>query len=313
MRVGQRLFLAVLPAILGVFTVAALAYFGQYARSAPAALIVIAIVVSLASLIVAWHNTRYVAQRIEQLASEARQNRSAHTDELDDIEHAVRETRAQAEQRTATYLRLLDEVLRVVPARLEESQLPLHILLDSPFGELNENQEELLGAAQAAVEVADLEVRRLGKLLELERGAVKFVIQPVGVTELLRAPLAIAAARAEKHGVGHEWHVPTTMPRVLVDLSHMQEALTSALGHAIDRSTEGERVVLNVGESADGSHVQLNVTHGAKGRAFSCDDLLSQRTIELQGGSLRDDDGSTMIELSAEQLNGLSRARPWIP
>jgi hypothetical protein len=309
LRVSQRLCLAVIPAVLGVFTVAALAYFGQYARSAPAALILIAIVAALASLIVAWRNTRYVAQRIEQLAAEARQNHSAHTDELDDIEHAVRETRAQSEQRTATYVRLLDEVLRVVPARLEESQLPLHILLDSPFGELNENQEELLGAAQSAVEDADLEVRRLRKLLDLERGAVSFLIQPVGVAELLRAPLAIAAARAHKRGVGYEWHVPTTMPRVLVDLSHMQEALTSALGHAIDRSADGERIVLNVGELPDGSHVQLTVRHGARGRAFSCDDLLSQRTIELQGGALRDDDGSTTIDLPAEQLSGLSRVR----
>jgi signal transduction histidine kinase len=304
MRVGQRLFLAVIPAVLGVFTVVALAYFGQYARTAPLALIIIAIIAAIASLVVAWRNTRYVAQRIEQLAGEARQNHVAHTDELDDIEHGVRETRALAEQRSAMYVKLLNEVLRVVPARLEESQLPLHILLESPFGELNENQEELLGAAQSAVEAADLEVRRLRKLLDLEQGAIAFVIQPVGIAELLRAPLAIAAARADKRGVGHDWSVPTTMPRVRVDLSHMQEALTSALGHAIDQTPDGERVVLKVTEAPDGARVVLTISHGSRGGDFSTERLLAQRTIELQGGAMRDIDGSTTIELSAERLDG---------
>ena len=65
MKVGQRLFFAVIPAVLGVFTVAALAYFGQYEHTAPEALVLIAIIASVASLVVAWRNTRYVAQRIE--------------------------------------------------------------------------------------------------------------------------------------------------------------------------------------------------------------------------------------------------------
>ncbi|MEO7038777.1 MAG: hypothetical protein ABI446_01540 [Gemmatimonadaceae bacterium] len=302
MKVSQRLYLAVVPAILGVFTVAALAYFGQYARTAPEALVVVAIVATVTSLVVAWRNTRYVAQRIEQLAGEARQNRTAHTDEFDDIALGVRAARALAEERTATYVRLLTEVLRVMPARLQESQLPLHILLDSPFGELNDNQEELLGAAQSAVEAADLEIRRLRKLLDLERGAVTFVIKPVGMIELMRAPLAIAAARADKRSVGHEWNVPPTMPRVLVDLSHVQEALTSALGRAIDATAEGERVVLSVAESADGEFVTVTIAHGAHAVELSSESLLAERTISLQGGSLRDDNGLTEIKLSAERL-----------
>ncbi|MBA2683676.1 MAG: hypothetical protein H0U66_04225 [Gemmatimonadaceae bacterium] len=309
MKVSQRLFLAVIPAVLGVFTVAALAWFGQYAHSAPEALVIVAIVAAVGSLVVAWRNTRYVAQRIELLASEARQNRSAHADELDDIELGVRDARALAEERTATYVRLLDEVLRVVPAKLQESQLPLHILLDSPFGELNDNQEELIGAAQGAVEAADIEIRRLQRLLDLERGAVPFVIQPVGVAELLRAPLAIAAARADKRNVGHEWSVPTTMPRVLVDLSHVQEAITSALGLAIDQTAEGERVVVTVRESEDESRVTVTIAHGSRAREFSIEGLIAERTIALQNGSMRHENSSTVIELRAERLNARSAIR----
>lgn len=317
MKVGQRLFLAVIPAVLGVCAVAALAYWGQYARSAPQALILVAMVASLVSLVVAWRNTRYVAQRIEQLAARVEQGERppSDRDELDDIERHVRDARAEAtrqleaaEQRAAAYDRLLDEVLRVVPARLEETQLPLHILLENPFGELNDNQEELLGAAQSAVETADIEVRRLRKLLDLERGGVTFTIQPVGVPELLRPPLAIAAARADKRGVSHEWSVAATLPRVLVDLSHAQEALTSALGRAIDRTASGETISVRTDEAQDGSRVTITIAHGTVACTISSEDLLARRTIELQGGALRDGVAATTIELPAERLGRSSSA-----
>ena len=47
MRVGQRLFVAVVPAVLGVCLVAALAYWGQYGRTAPAGLLVVALAASV--------------------------------------------------------------------------------------------------------------------------------------------------------------------------------------------------------------------------------------------------------------------------
>src|SRR5262249_27801738 len=68
MRVGQRLFLAVTPAVLGVLLVAALAYWGQRFRAAPEWVIVVAAAAVIASLVLAWQNTRYVARRIERIA-----------------------------------------------------------------------------------------------------------------------------------------------------------------------------------------------------------------------------------------------------
>ena len=58
MRVGQRLFLAVLPAIVGLLTVAGLAYFGEYAHEAPEWLVALALAASLGSAALAWRNTR---------------------------------------------------------------------------------------------------------------------------------------------------------------------------------------------------------------------------------------------------------------
>ncbi|HXT48509.1 MAG TPA: hypothetical protein VN717_07690 [Gemmatimonadaceae bacterium] len=208
--------------------------------------------------------------------------------------------------RSETYLRLLEDLLCILSARLEESQLPIHILLESPFGELNENQEELLGAARNAIEAADIEVRRLRKLLDLERGAVSMAQQPMGVAELLRAPLAIAAARAEKAGVSYRWNVPIELPRVIVDPTHMPEALTSQLGIAIARSTPGETLLVEAREVADGSRVTISVSHGAGANALTADGLLARRMIELQGGTIADSARATIIELSAERLSASS-------
>ena len=68
-RTSQRLFLAVIPAVVGVLAVAGLAYWGQYAQRAPHIVVIIAAVAAVGSLVMAWYNTRYVAQRIAQLAA----------------------------------------------------------------------------------------------------------------------------------------------------------------------------------------------------------------------------------------------------
>ena len=87
MRVGARLFLSLVPAILGVFTVAGLAYRGQYDRQAPHVLVITAVIASVASLIMTWVNTRYVANKVKKLAEGT--PGEGPGDELDRIEQTV--------------------------------------------------------------------------------------------------------------------------------------------------------------------------------------------------------------------------------
>src|SRR6185436_12187733 len=140
MRVGTRLYFAVLPAVLGVLTVAGLAYWGERGRQAPSTVIVIAVVASVASLVIAWRNARYVARRIAQLAharrsptvSERATLGDGSADELDDIEATVThldsavvsarlagDQRARvAELRAAEYADLLDGAVRSMGSSL---------------------------------------------------------------------------------------------------------------------------------------------------------------------------------------------------
>ncbi|HXE61408.1 MAG TPA: hypothetical protein VN607_11915, partial [Gemmatimonadaceae bacterium] len=241
MRVGQRLVLAVTPAVVGLLIIAALASAGR-ARAAPDVILWIAVAAALATIVVAWASTRSVAARIERLAAAlASQRRGAplpndgdgalRADELDVIEArmqglatavaAARDDGTRRErmagERANEYATLIDDITGLMGTRIEEAQLPLHILLSSPFGALNENQEEMLSAAQSAVDSADVELRRLRKLVELDRGALTPVIQPIGLGELLRPALAIAQSRAVSASVQLHLDISDRAPRVLAD------------------------------------------------------------------------------------------------
>ena len=87
MKISHRLFLGVIPSVVGLFTVAGLAYWGQYHHTAPEMVVWAAGAATIISLVVAWRETRYVAHRVERLASTKFGDEEA--DELDVIEQRV--------------------------------------------------------------------------------------------------------------------------------------------------------------------------------------------------------------------------------
>ena len=339
MRVGQRLFLAVIPAILGVFTVAGLAYWGEYAHQAPRGLIIVAIIAAILSLVMAWYNTRYIARRVEGLAERTtgkqvlatqrqllRELASAVTggvlphsggpDELDTIESTVADLRdavkrirtegeqriKEAETRETEYTMLIDEVVRLIATRLEEAELPLHVLLSSPFGSLNENQEEMLTSAQAALDTADTEIRRLRTLLAVDRGVVPVVPHPVGLAELLKPTLAIVQARSRDAHVTVKENISKTAPRVIADAMQVQAALTALLTSIVAQTPAGSEIEI-IAEEGTQNRIRIVVHHAGTSAGqgdHSLDLRLARRLILLQHGTLEQNDQQTIIELPSE-------------
>ena len=354
MKIGQRLFLAVVPAVFGLFLVAALAYWGRYARSAPELVVILAAVAAVVSLVVSWRNTSYVVHRVQRLAGHtmsiggetsvstptarrdalrelgirapgAHDGGGAHdVDELDHIEATVaglssavvraREEASRHEKEALERAREIEELLQAVTtrfaARTQDAQLPLHILLSSPFGELNENQEEMLGAAMSAVDAIDTEVRELQKLVQLHRGELSIVTQPINLAELLRPTLAIAAARAEVAHVQLRPFVSDTAPRAIVDAVHAQEAMTSPLIDAIAHTAEGGDVDVNAGES-DRGRIRISVTRrpmiAGAASSESLELRLARRLLEAQGCSITIDGAVTVVDLPSESASPVTR------
>jgi signal transduction histidine kinase len=328
MRIGRRLFLAVLPAVLGVLSVAGLAYWGRYQRQVPEAVLAIAMIASLGSLWMAWRNARYVAQRIERLAGgvvdardTGREIRSSvasssavsssdapRNDELDSIEHVVdrlssavtlaadqgRKQERAADERVREYAALLAETSAAVARQLEEVRLPLHILLESKFGDLNENQEEMLAAARAAADTADLELQRLRQIASIDGGALSLRRDPVHSGDLLRALLPTLQAQGEREGVRVSADLAPALPRVYGDRVRLQEALSLLLGERVRHAPSESEV--RISADANAQRLRVVVQHGAAPHV-SAEEVLGRRLLAAHDGTIQEDDGRTTLTL----------------
>lgn len=315
MKVSQRLFLGVIPSIVGLLTVGGLAYWGQYAHTAPSLVVVAAAAASVISLLVAWTNTRYVAIRVERLAG--MRASSSETDELDAIEHAVESldeaaaaakadairVAADAKEKANEYARLIAEAATSISTPLAEARLSLHVLQENHFGELNDNQEEMINAARMGVESAELELEHLRTIADLDRGKIVMDVQLVKAADIIRSLLPLLKSRADKKTVRVLSEIEPGLPRVSGDRAKLHDAFNLLLNDAVTYAVPGTS--LSIHASAEKSTVVIVINHGAP-HSSTADLLLAQRLVAAQGGSVRADGGATVVTLP----QAADRARP---
>ena len=290
----------------------------------------IGVIASVASLVITWMNTRYVARRILRLAggaddhppralglrglADAVTGRAIATDaedELDRIESQVQgltqalaqakadgATRAEnAERRMGEYAALLSDATSEAMKQLDEARLPLYILLDNHFGDLNENQEEMLGAAQKAVETSDQRLRRLREIADLDRGAIPLRHDAVRAGDLIASLLPSLNSLGQEGGVEVRADIAPALPRVSGDRSRLQQACGLLLNERLRALPPGASVTITA--VPDGHAVRIDVKHAGAGAppAGEADAALARRLITAIGGSVEDKDGSTVIML----------------
>jgi signal transduction histidine kinase len=306
LSVGQRLFLGLLPSLLAVELVVGLAYYGEYGRQAPGRVVLGAAALALASLAMTWVNTRYLASRIARLASAKTGGATTSpsgADELDRIEQVVDQLgsalsasevgRRQAETAASARLRehatMLSATVRSSVAQLDDVRLPLHILLDAKFGDLNENQEELLGTARDAADVMDTALRRLGQVADADRGAIPVQRELVQVNDVVRAVLPLAQAAAARRGARVDVTLEPGLARAVGDRVRLAEALAFVLeAAAADAGTERP---LTIATARDQRRARIDVSpvadHASDSDAsHALDVALACRLIEAQGGTV---------------------------
>jgi signal transduction histidine kinase len=313
MKISHRLFLGVVPSLVGVLTVAGLAYWGQYARSVPQAVVWIAATATVLSLGVAWWNTRYVAQRVERLAPSETSDRQA--DELDVIEQRVESLGEQASaakadavravedagRRTIEYATLLSEAATAASKQLAEARLSLHVLQDNHFGELNDNQEEMIGAAREATEAAEVELDHLRQIADIDRGALALRRDLVKPGEMIRSLLPVLNAQAAKQGVRIMSELEPALPRVVGDRGRLQDALGLILKDAVRYALPGTTISIHA--TSEPSTVTIIVNHGSP-HSYTGDVALADRLIRAQRGSVTHGDDSTTITLERGGARG---------
>jgi signal transduction histidine kinase len=313
MRIGQRMYLALLPAALGVFTVAGLAYWGRYAHAAPEWLVVAAVITTLISFAVAWRNLRYVTARVERLAAHGSSTLGAAAvgaatpDELEAIETRVHhlssaadaaETARRAGQdalrdQQHAYAELLGRATNEAMRRLDDIRLPLHILLENHFGDLNENQEEMLGTARAAAEQAGNAFQRLGEIAEIDRGAVVMRRDRIRPGDLIAGVVPALVAEGQQRGVRVLAEVAPALQSIVGDRGRLQLALELLLHDGLRRTASGAE--MRVTAEAVNHRVAITATHGS-GTADPIALALGRRLIAAQGGTtVERGDGETRV------------------
>ena len=311
-KISHRLYLTAAPSLLGMFLVAALAYWGQYAHRVPQLLVVIVAVAVVASMILSWRNARYVAQRIERLAGAPQESgvrlRGVASalrpggvpdlpDELDRIEGVVdhlssavaeaevhrTEHEAQAERRVKEYAGMLAAIATDSADRLEEVRIPLHILLENHFGDLNENQEEMLGAARNAAESVDGDLVSLRQIAELDLGTRELRRDRLLPGDLVRSLTPTLQAVADKQNATLQVDFEPLLPAIRGDQPSLQDALAVLLGGALRSATAGAE--LRVSARGETNAVRIEVRGGGIPET-SVRTTLAERVIRVSGGSV---------------------------
>ncbi|MBC8088805.1 MAG: hypothetical protein H7Z40_16185 [Phycisphaerae bacterium] len=314
MRVTHRLYLAAFPSVLGVLAVAGLAYWGQYARVIPETILIVAAVASISTMVLSWVNVRYVAQRVDRLARTStgagatkpsanakaallRKPLASGNDELDAIEGVVtnlssavmteRHDRAldsaAQEARTTHYATMLATVSASATRKLDEARIPLHILLENHFGELNENQEEMLAAARAATELADDELKAIRLIAELDLGTRTLRYDRIHPADMLHAILPMLHSAAEHSGVVLSADIAPLVPPITGDGPMLQDALLTLLRDGVASSAKGASLHLVLASETGAARISFNAAALEPAPVRS---ILAQRVIRACGGQI---------------------------
>lgn len=190
---------------------------------------------------------------------------------------------------------LLDALLGPLAERLREVSLPLHILLENRFGDLNDNQLEMIEAARQGADEADQLLRLVRRVRGLQDGAAAPAPTDVRPLDLLRAPVALAAAHGESRGVTVELDASPALPYVRGERSHLEEAMSLLLSEAV--RTAPERTTLTVLAEAAGGSVVVRVAPWRTTMESSLDQLLASRLLAADGAALEREDEAVVVRL----------------
>jgi len=317
--VAWRLAAGVLPSVLAVGLVVGLFYYGQKGRGAPELMLVLAAALTLVSVLIAWVNARYFADRLARIARAASAPAPRGvTNELDRIERAVgslgsalsaseaerARTNAEAAARLREQATMLAGVVSDAIGQLDGVRLPLQILLESPFGELNENQEELLRDARAASDAIDVALRRLAQVADVDRDALPVQHELVQVNDVVRSVVPLARAAAERRGARTEAVLEPGLPRVMGDRTRLAQALTLYVTDAAEAS--GPDVPLLITTARDGARAVIRIspprphsTDGAGEGGSAATLILASRLINALGGTATVDGTEIRLRVGA--------------
>src|SRR5580698_3027507 len=141
----------------------------------------------------------------------------------------------------------------------------------------------MLETARAAAEQANVDVRRLAEIGELDRGALTLRSDRIHIADVMQSLRPTVDSEAARVGVRVEIEVAPALPPVFGDRGRLQEALALVLADSVRRTPAGGKVRISI--DAKGTNLSIVVEHGAPA-ALDAASALAQRLLEAHGASV---------------------------
>jgi signal transduction histidine kinase len=202
------------------------------------------------------------------------------------------ERKDEAERRVREYATMLATIASDSASRLEEVRLPLHILLENHFGDLNENQEEMLGAARAAAEAVDADLVAAKQIAELDLGTRALRHDRLLPADLIRSLVPTLQSIADQQHATLAVDIEPLLPPIRGDQPQLQDALSALIGSAIRGADTGTELRLTVSRAE--RDIRIELRRGGQPRR----DLrwsLAERLIAASGGSVSESNDVLLI------------------
>ena len=190
------------------------------------------------------------------------------------------------------YASVLADAITSAERALNEARMPVHILLTTQFGELNDNQEEMVGAAASALDRTAEELGALRAIVDADRGRTASRSEIVRIGELVRTLLPELQHQASQAGVSLTITIEPGLPEACGDAAQLRDAIRLTLTDDIRYATPGTAVSVNVGATPTEIRV---MSRCGTGRAVTGALLLADRILSSQGARLEHGDGTTTI------------------
>jgi len=139
----------------------------------------------------------------------------------------------------------------------------VEMLIDGDAGELDAEQQQMLGVVERNADRLLALIEDLLTLSRIESGSFRVAPAPVRLGEITEGLLAEMVAQPSAQGVQLVGEIESDLPPVLGDAGQLERVLMNLLSNAIKFSPDGGRVVVRA--SVDGDEVVLEVSDEGMG------------------------------------------------
>jgi hypothetical protein len=176
---------------------------------------------------------------------------------------------------------------------LNDARMPIHILLSASFGELNDNQEEMLTAAATALERTAEELRSLRSLVDTSTVTKSDRTSIIRVADVLRCMQPELAAQASTNGVSFALKIEPALPAAIGMTAQVRDAIRLVLSDEIRFALPGTSVLAEARSTP--RDIIIEAISGAP-RSATVKLILADRLLRGQHGRLdHSDEGTTIV------------------